>query len=73
MPDMTNESITVRLSEWHRLQDENRAAVERIAEIEQLLAARPQEECAQRLTLQSDGSLRCHHCGHVVPKFESKR
>ena len=37
MPDMTNESITVRLSEWHRLQDENRVAVERVAVLEAVL------------------------------------
>lgn len=55
------------------LAKEVRAKDKRIEELERLLAARPQDECTERLTLQPDGSLRCHHCGHVVPKFESKR
>ncbi len=50
MPDMTNESITVRLSEWHRLQDENRVAVERVAVLEavlRIIAGR--EQCVDNL------------------------
>lgn len=50
MPDMTNESVTVRLSEWHRLQDENRVAVERVAVLEavlRIIAGR--EQCVDNL------------------------
>lgn len=47
---MPVESTTVRLSEWHRLQDENRVAVERVAVLEaalRIIAGR--EQCVDNL------------------------